>query len=134
VNAVMAVTREPIRDAEAMVRVLLKEWVAYRKGWSPHIGYPGAVPWIERFNAGVDGWTEGRTTTTRSERSRCATSTRRSATWRPTTSTRSIVVYLNEVGPAVWRSSRKPMVEIRALCAEAERRLVVALRSRDVVV
>lgn len=132
-NAVLAM-REEVRDAAAMVRVLLKEWVAYRKGWSPHIGYPGAVPWIERFDAGVDGWTDGDAYDSKIRAIQMRHVDEAIRDLAADYQHAIFVVYLNEIGPAVWRSSRKPMAEIRALCADAERRLVTALRSRDVVV
>jgi hypothetical protein len=43
------------------------------------------------------------------------------------------VEYLNELGPAVWRSARKTKEEVRMLCVAAEHALVPLLRRRDVV-
>lgn len=120
-------------DPLARVSGLLKEWVQYRKSWKPDIGLPGAVAWLDEVRGGVDGWTEGEDYDRRiysndmrhvdQAISNDLSSDHRHAIF---------VVYLNEAGPAVWRSARKPMSAIRALCLEAEIRLVPLLRRRDV--
>ena len=132
-SAVLAVRIEPERTYEASVRALLKEWASYRRGWSPHIGYRGAVSWLDQIKGCVDSYAEAEDYDRRilaaemrhvDEAVRALSANHQHAIG---------VVYLNEAGPAVWRSAKKPMTEIRALCDEAERLLVPALRKRDVV-
>lgn len=129
----LAMETEERGYSSAGLRALLLSWVAYRRGWSPHIGYMSAVPWIDQLLGTYDSYSDDddydrriRATEMRhvDEAIRALTPDHQNAIY---------VVYLNEAGPAVWRSGRKPMSEIRALCEDAERLLVPALRRRDVV-
>lgn len=129
----MAIRVEEGRNPIGRIRALLREWVDYRRAWAPHIGLPGAVAWLNQVRGGVDGWTEGedydrRILANDMRQIDQAINNDLSAEHRHAI----FVVYLNELGPAVWRSGRKPMVEIRALCDQAEAKLVGILRRRDV--
>lgn len=132
-SAVLALKIEPAYSPEKSVRALLKSWVAYRRGWNPHIGYPSGVSWLDEIRGGVDPYSDGDDYDRRiraTEMRHVDEAIRRLSTDHQHA---IFVVYLNEAGPAVWRSGRKPMTEIRALCDEAERLLVAALRKRDIV-
>ena len=129
----MAIRVEEGRNPIGRIRALLREWVDYRRAWAPRIGLPGAVAWLNQVRGGVDGWTEGedydrRILANDMRQIDQAINNDLSAEHRHAI----FVVYLNELGPAVWRSGRKPMVEIRALCDQAEAKLVGILRRRDV--
>ena len=129
----LAIRVEEGRNPIGRIRALLREWVDYRRAWAPHIGLPGAVAWLNQVRGGVDGWTEGedydrRILANDMRQIDQAINNDLSAEHRHAI----FVVYLNELGPAVWRSGRKPMVEIRALCDQAEAKLVGILRRRDV--
>jgi hypothetical protein len=115
------------------VRALLREWTAYRRRWSPDIGYPHAVPWLDEVRGSVDGWTEGADYDLKIKANEMRQVDEAVRLELSHDHQHAIfVVYLNEVGPAVWRSARKPMPEIRRLCEEAELRLVPLLRRRDI--
>lgn len=119
-----------LRPAVETVRYLLREWTHYRRRWRPHIGLPGAVAWLDEIRGGVDGWTEGEDYDIKiraNEMRQVDEGVRELACDHQHA---IAVVYLNESGPAVWRSARKPMNEIRNLCVEAEFRLVQILRRR----
>lgn len=120
-------------SAEQQVRDLLRAWVAYRRRWRPDNGLPSAVCWIDEVMGAIDGWTDGDDYDSRihatemrhvDEAIRSLSSDHQHALF---------VIYLGEIGPAVWRSGRKPMGEIRTLCDAAERHLVPLLKRRNVV-
>ncbi len=119
---------------ERQVYELLRMWVLYRRRWRPDNGLPSAVAWIDRIDGPVDAWTDG---DDYDAKIYAATMRHVDEAIKLELSTAMqhaiYVVYLNEAGPAVWRSAKKPMVEIRRLCDEAERALVPILRRRDVV-
>lgn len=115
------------------VQYLLTAWVNYRKRWKPDNGLPHAVCWIDEVRGSIDGWTDGEDYDNRiyatemrhvDEAIRTLASEYQHAIY---------VVYLNEIGPAVWRSGKKAMAEIRTLCDVAERQLVPLLKRRNVV-
>lgn len=121
------------QPAEAQVRELLRMWVAYKRRWRPDNGLPSAVCWIDEVRGTVDGWADGDDYDCRiyatemrhlDEAIRSLSSDHQHALF---------VVYLNESGPAVWRSAKKPLSEIRKLCDVAEQHLVPILRARNVV-
>lgn len=108
-------------------------WVAYKRRWRPDNGLPSAVSWIDHVRGTFDSYAEAEDYDSRiyatemrhlDEAIRCLTTTFQHALF---------VVYLNEAGPAVWRSGRKPMSEIKQLCDCAEQHLVPLLRARNVV-
>lgn len=115
------------------VQALLREWVAYRRRWKPDNGFPKAVCWIDEIKASVDCWTDSDDYDSRiyaAEMMHVDAAVRSL----PTVYQHAIfVVYLNEAGPSVWRSGRKPMKEIKALCLVAEQQLIPALKARNVV-
>lgn len=117
----------------AQVQALLREWVAYRKRWKPNNGFPKAVCWIDEIKGAVDCWTNADDYDSRIYASEMlhVDAAIRSL---PTIYQHAIfVVYLNESGPAVWRSGKKPMSEIRDLCSIAEQQLEPILKARNVV-
>lgn len=108
-------------------------WVAYKKRWRPDNGLPSAVNWIDEVKGCVDGWTDGEDYDNRiyatemrqvDEAVKCLPHDFQHALF---------VVYLNEAGPAVWRSAKKQMSEIRRLSDCAEQHLIPLLRARNVV-
>jgi len=115
------------------LRALLLAWVAYRRSWSPHIGYLSAVPWLDQILGSIDSYCEDDDYDRRIRATEMRQVDEAVRSLSPDHQNAIYVVYLNEAGPAVWRSARKPMKEIRALCEDAERLLVPALRRRDVV-
>lgn len=129
-SAVLAmVCHDPLKR----VRSLLRDWVAYRRRWAPHIGFPPGVSWLDEVRGGVDGWTTGedydeKILAAEMRAVDMAVGNDLSSDYRHAI----FVVYLNELGPAVWRSTKKPMSEIRRLCEEAEVRLIQLLRRRDI--
>jgi hypothetical protein len=132
-SAVLAMTTEDSRYSQAGLRALLLSWVVYRRSWNPHIGYRSAVPWIDQVDGAVGCWTSGDDYDAKIKAAEMRQVDEAVRALAPNHQNAIFVVYLNEAGPAVWRSARKPMAEIRALCEEAERLLVPALRRRDVV-
>ncbi len=115
------------------VRDLLRVWTAYRRRWRPDNGFPKAVCWIDEVRGGVDGWTDGADYDDRiyaTEMSHVDTAVR---CLEIPYQHAIFVVYLNEIGPAVWRSGRKPMGEIKLLCNVAEQQLIPILKARNVV-
>ena len=120
-------------DLLGIVRGLLKDWVRYRRGWRPDNGYPHAVPWIDQVKGHFDSWTEGDDYDIRIH----ATNMRHvdeAINALPNEFRHALfVVYLNEAGPAVWRSNRMSMEQIKGLCVRAEGLLIPALRRRDVL-
>jgi hypothetical protein len=90
------------------VRTLLREWTAYRRRWSPDIGYPHAVPWLDEVRGSVDGWTEGADYDMRIKANEMRQVDEAVRLELSHDHQHAIfVVYLNEIGPAVWRSARK---------------------------
>lgn len=125
---------EAVHDPLPRVRALLREWVQYRRRWAPHIGLPGAVAWLDQVRGGVDQWTEGEDYDAKIYANDMRQVDQAINNDLTTEHRHAIfVVYLNEIGPAVWRSGRKSMKDIRVLCDQAEVRLVPILRRRDVV-
>ena len=115
------------------VQALLREWTAYRRRWRPDNGFPKAVCWIDEVRGTVDGWTDGADYDAKIYAAEMAhiDSAIRSL---PMIYQHAIfVVYLNEVGPSVWRSGKKPMAEIKAICIAAEQQLIPVLKARNVV-
>lgn len=115
------------------VRELLRDWCRWKRGWWPHLGYPGAVAYIDQMRSTFDSYTEGE------DYDRIIDAATMNAVDRaiekdltPAHRAAVMVVYLNELGPAVWRSNRVPLTQVHRLCDEAERALVVALRRREV--
>ena len=115
------------------IRELLHEWTRYRRGWRPDNGYPHAVPWINQIRGHVDGWTEGDDYDLRIRAVQMRHVDEAIKALPGECQHAIAVVYLNEIGPAVWRSARKPMAEIRIICERAEVLLIPALRRRDVI-
>jgi hypothetical protein len=118
------------------VRYYLRQWVSWKRGWFPHLGAPSSVPFIDSMlgSRPMDGYDDPD-----GDDSRIHAATMRQVDQaierdiKPDCRHAIMVVYMNEQGPAVWRSNRKPMHEIRALCWLAEQELVYALRRRDLV-
>lgn len=132
-SAVLAITLDDGRYSEAGLRALLLSWVIYRRSWNPHIGHRSSVPWIDQVDGGVDCWTSDDDYDAKIRAAEMRQVDEAIRALAPDHQNAIFVVYMNEAGPAVWRSARKPMSQIRALCEEAERLLVPALRRRDVV-
>lgn len=121
------------QDLGAVVRSLILDWVRYRRGWRPDNGYPRAVPWLDQIKGHVDGWTDADDYDARihAAHMRHVDEAIKSL---PADCQHAInVVYLREIGPAVWRSARKPMKEIVDICEQAENLLIPILRRRDVI-
>jgi hypothetical protein len=122
-----------VNDSLAIVRGLLRDWVRYRRGWRPDNGYPHAVAWIDQVKGHFDSWTEDEDYDIRIRQAQMR-HVDEAVAGLPSECRHAIaVVYLNEAGPAVWRSARKPMGEIRELCSRAEAMLIPLLRRRDVL-
>lgn len=117
----------------ATVQTLLKEWVWYRRGWAPDNGYPHAVTWIDQVKGHFDSWTEGEDYDLRIQAVQMRHVDEAVKSLSAEFQHAIAVVYLNEAGPAVWRSNRKPMREIHQICCQAELALVPLLRRRDVI-
>lgn len=132
----MEMTLEPRQTQEShlrAVRLLLLEWVRYRRRWKPENGYPKAVAWVNQVHGAV-GWNTEDDEYDDIIRSFEMRHVDDSVKALPSECQHAIqVVYLREIGPAVWRSARKPMTEIVALCERAEVLLVPMLRRRDVI-
>jgi hypothetical protein len=119
------------------VRYYLRQWVSWRRGWFPHLGAPSSVPYIDAMvgSRPMDGYDDPD-----GDDARIHAETMRQvdqAIERDLTADHKhaiIVVYMREAGPAVWRSNRKPMSEIRSLCWQAEQALIPLLRRRDLPV
>jgi len=123
----------PIQAQLGAVQSLLRDWVRYRRAWRPDNGYPRAVAWIDHVKGHIDGWTTGEDyddkihTVTMRHVDEAVKSL-------PSDCQHALnVIYLREIGPAVWRSGRKPMAEIRRICDQAESMLIPMLRRRDVL-
>lgn len=119
------------------VRWYLHEWVRWKRSWRPDIGYPHAVPYVDgmRGSRPMDGYDDPEGDDLRIH----AVEMRQvdDAVTRDLTADQQhavMVVYMLEVGPAVWHSGRKPMAEIKALCERAELALLPALRRRNLPV
>lgn len=127
-------TLEDIRISHLeSVRWLLREWVRYRRRWTPQIGYPAAVSWIDRVKGHFDGWTEGEDYDNRIHAAQMRHVDQAVRALAVDLQHAINVIYLNEIGPEVWRSGRKPRSEIVRLCEQAELALVPVLRRRDVI-
>ena len=115
------------------VQKLLRDWRYWKRGWKPDLGYPHAVPYIHQMRPIFDSYTEGedydRIIDTAEMRAVDA-AVEKDLT--PPQRAAVLLVYLNEIGPAVFRSNRMPMDQAKRLCYEAELALIPALRRRDV--
>ena len=125
--------KEQQRTELQSVRDLLRDWRRWKRGWWPHLGLPGAVPYFNQMRPTFDGYTEG------DDYDRLIDAATMLAVDQavekdltPSQRMAVKVIYLNEIGPAVWRSNRLPVSQVRRLCEEAELLLVVSLRRRDV--
>lgn len=122
-----------ISDPLATVRMLLSEWARYRRGWKPDNGYPKAVPWLDHVRGHVDGWTQDEDYDAALYAMRMRHVDQAVKNLLVDQQHAIGVVYLNEIGPLVWRSNRKPMNEIRAICERAEVALIPVFRRRDLI-
>jgi hypothetical protein len=115
------------------VRYYLRQWVRWQRHWRPNIGAPRAVPYLHSIRPTYDSYTELEDYDDKIHAEvmrQVDQAIRRDLT---TDHMHSIlVIHMREIGPAVWQSGKKPMTEIRRLCAEAEEKLVPLLRRRDV--
>lgn len=116
------------------VQWLLRAWAAYKRRWRPDNGLPSAVNWIDRVRGAVDGWCDSDDYDDRIYATEMRHVDEAVKGLSADHQNAIAVVYLNEIGPAVWRSGKRPMNEIRSLCNAAEMVLVPILRRRDVVV
>jgi hypothetical protein len=116
------------------VRYWLRQWVAWRRGWAPDNGHRHSVPWLDQIKGHIDSYAEDDDYDIRI-RAHALREVDQAIDRDLSTDHRHavMVVYLREIGPAVWQSGRKPMHEIRALCQRAELALVPSLRRRNVV-
>ena len=108
-------------------------WARWVGAWRPNIGQMTAVPWLDSIRGSVDSYTDAEDY---DERINAAVVRRVDESVRglPAPQRHAIrIKYLNEIGPAVWRSNRIPEAQVRRLAAEAELALVEALRLKDVV-
>jgi hypothetical protein len=118
------------------VRYYLRQWVRWRRFWRPGLGYPRSVPFVDvmRGSRPMDGYDD-----MDGDDARIHAETMRQLDQAIENDLGSdakhalLVVYMREVGPAVWRSGRKSMQEIKALAWQAERDLVPILRRRNVL-
>ena len=117
------------------VQYLLREWRRWKASWWPQNGFPSAVPYVDSMHGSrpMDGYDDPDGDDLRIKAAEMRAVDKLVDGLSSPHKAAIGVVYLNEIGPAVWRSAKKPMAEIRALCEEAERLLVPALRKRDVV-
>lgn len=120
-------------DYSLQVQYLLTQWVAYRQRWKPDNGYPKAVSWIDDIKGAVGCWTDGEDYDNRIYSTEMMHVDGAVKSLQTDHQHAIYVVYLNELGPAVWRSGRKPMAEIKELCRVAEQQLVPILKARNVV-
>lgn len=121
------------RSALDSVRELLRDWRRWKRGWWPNLGFAGAVPYIDQMRPMFDSYTEGEDYDRLIDASTMlAVDQAVEKDLTPSQRAAVMVIYLNEIGPAVWRSNRVPLSQVWRLCEEAERVLVVALRRRDV--
>jgi len=121
-------------DALRVVQELLRDWARWKRRWRPKLGYPNAVPYLDSVRGTVDGYAEDEDYDQRVD----AIAMRHldHAIEHDLTSAQRIAVsvaYLNEVGPAVWRSGRISKEQAAALRADAETILVASLRKRCVL-
>ncbi len=115
------------------VRQLLYQWSRWDRRWSVKLGYPSAVPYVDGIKGTINSYMEGEDYDQVID-----TATMRSvdkAIQDDLTRAQSIAVritYLNEIGPAVYRSNRIPREQVKRLCEEAELALIPAFRRRNV--
>lgn len=115
------------------VQDLLRQWARWDRRWKPKHGYPSAVPYLDNIRPTVDSYSEGEDYD--EEIDAAAMKSIDQALEHDLTRHQAIAIrmtYLNEVGPAVWRSNRVPRAQVRRLCEEAELALIPALRRRHV--
>lgn len=129
----MSVRREP-HELES-VRYLLHEWVRWRKRWRPqYLGYPGQVPYLHQIRATVDTTSEPDDYDEKIELFQMRAIEQAIQNELKASQRHALhVVYLNEEGPAVWRSGRMPMKEIRRFAADAEVALVPILKRLNIL-
>lgn len=117
------------------VRYHLRKWVGWKRGWFPYLGAPSSVPYVDsmRGSRPMDGYDDPD-----GDDARIHAETMRQvdqAIERDITHDQKhgiLVVYMREAGPAVWRSNRKPMSEIKRLCWDGELALIPAFRRRNI--
>ena len=125
--------REEKRSELQSVRDLLKQWRRWKRRWWPHLGYPSSVPYIDEMRPIYDSYTEGEDydeIINAEVMRQMDQAIEKDLT--PNERIAISIVYLNEIGPAVWRSNRVPKAQAYRLCREAEVALIPALRRRNV--
>jgi len=122
------------RSALRSVQDILRDWTRWRSRWRPKLGYPRGVCWIDEIRGAIDSYAEAEDYDQRID-AHVMRAVDRAVEDDLTREQRCAlhVVYLNEIGPAAWRSNRVPLEEVRRLCNEAETRLIPALRRRNVL-
>ena len=97
------------------------------------MGYPKAVPYIHQMRPTFDSYTEGEDYDRIIDAAEMrAVDAAVEKDLSPQQRAAVNLVYLNEIGPAVWRSNRITKAQTRAFCDQAEAVLPKALKRRNV--
>lgn len=112
------------------VRFFLRQWRRWVQAWKAPLGLSPAVNWVSCMVPYVSC---GETICDEVDSiiMRCVDAAVESL--EPSKRAALRIVYLNEIGPAVFRSGRMERGEVRRLCDEAERDLIPMLRRKGVV-
>lgn len=113
------------------VRYYLRAWRRWVRDWRAPLGAPSAVTWVDQCLPTVCGDAD---TDDQQIDVHILRSVNAEVESLPTDMRTAVrLVYLNEIGPSVFRSGRMTMETARRLCARAEEDMVPRLRARGVV-
>ena len=115
------------------VRELLRDWARWTRRWRPSLNSLSSVPYLDNMLPTIDSYAEGEDYD--EEINAVVMLAVDHAVERDLTRPQSIAIrmtYMNEIGPAVWRSNRIPVEQVKVLCQEAEFALIPALLRRNV--
>ena len=117
------------------VQDLLREWRRWKRSWWPENGYPKAVPYVDSMHGSrpMDGYDDPEGDDARIHAAQMRTVDKLVDGLTPAHKAAIGVVYMNEIGPAVWRSNRLPHSQVKRIAAEAERLLVHGFRREGLI-
>lgn len=113
------------------VRYYLRAWRRWVRAWRTPLGLPSAVPFVGKMIPSVSAFDEIEQEDIDALVMRKLDAEVESLPADQRAAVR--IVYLNEVMPAVFRSSRWPKDTVYRLCDAAERAMIPGLRARGVV-
>lgn len=114
---------------------LLREWRRWKASWWPQNGFPSAVPYVDsmRGSRPMDGYDDPDGDDARIRAVEMRAVDRLVDSLSSPHKAAIGVVYLNEIGPSVWRSNRLPHNQVKRIAAEAERLMLPGFRREGLI-